>query len=371
MMPLKGPTRVAKVRWILAIVWSLLLLLRPAASRAQRYQIDLARAPDAAIGTGLSAVSQGVHLADSRFVFVDRGVRAIMIADFTTHNVVTLGRTGEGPGEYRTPTRAVTDGAGGAIVPDDALGRAIGVSAAGGIVGVRFTRLALGGVSPSFVRRVNRDGSVYYAGRAPRAALDSLPIVRWPFESSAPKTIAWWPMVPVTFGAVTTGSGGRVGKSIGGSDLWPRRTAWVALPNEAIAIVRPEPYRVDIVHADGSRVIGEAVPYQPVAVTAQVKAAFRKQRGPIADGDFPVSLPRFEGFDDVIASDRNEVWVERLRPPSDTKPVYDIFDSTGSYLGLARLRSNSKVVGFGPGVVYVAREDTDDGLWYLARFRRP
>lgn len=76
------------------------------------------------------------------------------------------------------------------------------------------------------------------------------------------------------------------------------------------------------------------------------------------------------GSTDLIASDRNEVWVARRRPLSDPLPIYDIFDASARYLGTARLRNGSRVVGFGPGVVYVAREDAEEGLWYLERYRR-
>lgn len=341
------------------------LLTWPVASHAQ---VDLSRAPEKSISAGVTSISNGVQLVDGRFLFVDRATPAILVADFARNTLVTLGRTGAGPNEYKAPTAAIADGTGGAIVADGALGRALGVNPAGELVGVRFTQLDLG-ASPLEVRRVNRDGSAYVAKRVTGGTADSLAIVRWRSASTEPAIVAWWPMVPVTLGPPTKGPDGEISQVVHG-EYWPRRTNWAALPNESIAIVRPEPFRVDIVRADGSRILGRPVKYTPVLVDAKVKEAYRNQRGPIPDGDFPKTLPRFEGFDDLIASDRNEIWVARLRPPSDLLPIYDIFDSTARYVGTAKLRNGSKVVGFGQGVVYVAREDAEDGLWYLERYRR-
>ena len=343
----------------------------PAVCAAQSFQLDLRMVAEKAITSGMIGISHGVQLANGRFLFVDRRARSILAADLATGDVDTLGRIGEGPNEYRGPAFAVPDGVGGALVPDDALGRALSVSGTGELRGVRFSRLELGGANPVFLGRMNRDGSVYIAKRPPEGGRDSLQIVRWHFEAKPPKTVAWWPMVPVKLGPKFTGADGRVGQAIIAPSPWAPRTTWVALPNEAIAIVRPEPYRVDIVNPDGTRINGQAVEYQPVEIDAKMKAVFRKERGPIEDEDFPRALPRFEGLDDVIASDRNEIWVERQRSPLDSMTVYDIFDRTSRRVGTARLQAFSHVVGFGPGVVYVARQEQDDGYWYLERFRRP
>ncbi|MES2305616.1 MAG: hypothetical protein V4558_08915 [Gemmatimonadota bacterium] len=353
-----------------ALIGAALAITATAHPCAAQRALDFTRAPERTISTGVTSVSHGIQIADGRFVFADMTTPAIIVADFANDKLVTLGHKGAGPNEYRAPVGAVTDGAGGAVVPDMALGRALGVSAAGALTGTRFSSNDLNGAGLATVRGMNRDGTLFYAGRPPQGRPDSLLILRGLPASATPQTIGYWPMVPVTFGPPVTGADGRVSRSIlGGS--WANRTEWVSLPNETVAIVRPLPFRVDIFHPDGSRIIGQAVDFRPVLFDDKVKAAYREQRGPIPDGNFPAALPRFESGDDVIASDRNEVWVQRLRPPSDQVPVYDIFDGNARYTGTAKLRNASKVVGFGPGVVYVAREAAEDGFWYLERYRRP
>ena len=69
-------------------------------------------------------------------------------------------------------------------------------------------------------------------------------------------------------------------------------------------------------------------------------------------------------------SPEGEIWVLRTRPASDKAPKYDIFNSAGQLIGKATLKPNSSVVGFGSGVVYVARQDPEDDLRYLEVYSR-
>ena len=48
---------------------------------------------------------------------------------------------------------------------------------------------------------------------------------------------------------------------------------------------------------------------------------------------------------------------------------YDVFDATARLHAEAHLRARSRIVGFGDGVIYVARRDADD-LEHLERYRR-
>jgi len=127
---------------------------------------------------------------------------------------------------------------------------------------------------------------------------------------------------------------------------------------------------VDFVTAEGRNIPGRSTGYVPVEVTASMRKLVREQRGPIPDEQFPKTLPPFEGLDDVIASGDDEVWVGRMRDAADSFPVYDIFDRTGTVVAHARLRPHTKVVGFGEGVVYVARQSPEDDLWHLERYIR-
>ena len=47
-----------------------------------------------------------------------------------------------------------------------------------------------------------------------------------------------------------------------------------------------------------------------------------------------------------------------------------VFDRTGALVKKITLSPNSRVVGFGNGMLYVVRTDEDD-LQYLQRYKRP
>jgi hypothetical protein len=72
----------------------------------------------------------------------------------------------------------------------------------------------------------------------------------------------------------------------------------------------------------------------------------------------------------IFAAPNNTVWVQRSRKASDKVPVYDVFDATGKMIDRISMPPETRVVGFGNGVVYTTRRDSDD-LQYLQRHRMP
>jgi len=348
-----------------------LLSIAGGEARGQYFALDLTGPPSQQLSTPLSTVSHGVELRSGAFLLVDRRERAIILAHLTLDTHSQVGRVGAGPGEYRRPIRALSDGRGGAIVPDEELRRSIRVAANGEIVGDGLTSHETG-FSPASIRGMDPAGRVLHYGPVAPGIRDSLPIQRWDPSTGRSTLLGWWPTTQAALGVATKTPQGLTSREIMMPSLWPLRATWVALPDGAIAIVRPSPYQIEIITPEGHRSLGPVVQYQPVRVTSAHRDAIRQERGPIPDDQFPPLLPPFEGLDDVIGSPTGEVWVGRMRAWNDTVPVYDIFDSRGVPRGHARLRSRSKVVGFGSGAVYVAREDPDDGLWFLERYlRRP
>jgi hypothetical protein len=99
-----------------------------------------------------------------------------------------------------------------------------------------------------------------------------------------------------------------------------------------------------------------------------ITTAFRRgMRGgdsdePNIDGlDWPDALPAFQASGVYI--DRNgEMWVERYVPANEA-PAYDVFDDSGTLVRRVVLPEMRAVVGFGDGVVYVARSDEFDLQW--------
>ena len=83
---------------------------------------------------------------------------------------------------------------------------------------------------------------------------------------------------------------------------------------------------------------------------------------------FPDHLPPFD-WRDVSTTPEGGVWVRRVQPAGATRPLFDVFDATGTRVRQVRLPEGRDVVGFGRGTLYVTRED-DDGLLWLELYQR-
>jgi len=87
----------------------------------------------------------------------------------------------------------------------------------------------------------------------------------------------------------------------------------------------------------------------------------------VADEDWPEVKPPFPPSA-VSATPEGFLWVQRHVSPN-APPEYDVFNGNGDRIRTVILAENSRVIGFGNGVVYVARTDDDDLLW-LERYSR-
>lgn len=341
---------------------------------AQLRMLDFTGRPQRALNAELSSTSEGVEIANGGFVFVDPIDKVIRIAYLAGDSMQVLGRQGAGPGEYRKPEVARSDGKGGAFVPDLALGRAALISPRGIISGTAWTREATGGTNPYAVRGVDRRGRFVSYGRGTRSdgrPSDSLPINRWDPTTRQTEVLAWWPQVTVIVGPPTKLADGTTSQTLETPELAPRRTAWAALPDGSVAIIRPEPYRVDIVSAAGQVRRGPVVKYTPIQTTPAERDAMRRERGPIPDKFFPATFPPFDGVNGVFVSPGGEIWVNITRAWNDSIPKYDVFDAKGVRIARAHLAPRSAVLGLGLEGAYVAQLSPEDGISHLGWYRYP
>jgi|CXWL01.1.fsa_nt_gi hypothetical protein len=141
------------------------------------------------------------------------------------------------------------------------------------------------------------------------------------------------------------------------------------LSDGSVAIVYRSPYRVDVVTPAGKRTRGPLVKYQPIKVTAAFRAWWSRTEFPAADDKFPTVLPPMDGLrgGELMASGEGEVWVPRFLDWNDSLPKYDIFDKTGTLSARAVLKPHSKVIGFGRGMIYIARQSQEDDFWHLEK----
>jgi hypothetical protein len=170
-----------------------------------------------------------------------------------------------------------------------------------------------------------------------------------------------------------------------------------------VAIVKPDPYRVELIGTTGGRTAGPVASYEKFRVTdadkegarprspscsisitrdfgggaratterAMVTARAAASAGsPPARDDWPEFKPPFLGNQDgsVVGTPTGEIWVLRAREANDDAPLYDVFDARGQLVSRVALPKGARLLGFGNGSVYLSRMDDDD-LVYIQRWR--
>lgn len=364
---------------------------------AQSRVVALTGRPAATLGEPFTTITGLVEMPGNQAVVLDAQESRLLMVNFATGAVTPIGRRGGGPGEWRQPLTLLRGAADQAILGDPGLSKLHLVGPDGKISGAILPpgddpREMIG---MTMARGADRRGRVFYqampafdGGGIP----DSANIVRYDPASKQSEVL----------GTVPTGMAGSVSGSQGQMQVTMRSKplaatdAWVALPDGRVAIVRANPYRVDIVSGRGQVQRGAAVNYTPVRIGKAERDAYREQRAStrptmisigggggggsdqritgspqsIPDEEFPATMPPFSGRDAVQVTPEGEIWVLRTRAAGEKTPTYDIFNGTGQRVGTATLKPNSAVVGFGAGVVYVARQDPEDDLRYLEKYAR-
>ncbi|HEY4319824.1 MAG TPA: hypothetical protein VGM77_01495 [Gemmatimonadales bacterium] len=350
----------------------MLLTLLLAQRATQLPVVDLTGKPLVTIAEPVVQPNGFAELPNHRAVIVDGKDNRIALVDFARNSLTTLGRQGAGPVEYRHPMGAFAAPAGGAIVPDLGNRRAVLINAAGVITGTGYTREEMGVGGAGQIRGVDRTGLVYLFGGLGNGDVGNrLPIVTWQPVSHHVDTIAWWPQVPVTHGPMRKSANGATTTELMTFAMFPPRTEWLMVTAGGIVKISPQPYHVEFIDSHGKSAIGPAVVRTPIPLDATERDAYRNQRGPIPDKDFPSQYPPFSGINDAFVAPDSQVWVERSRRFADSTAVYDIFDRNGKLSAQARLRPNSHLVGIGRDMVYVVRQTTDDDFWYVEEWQRP
>jgi hypothetical protein len=350
--------------------------------------------PDAEFSEPFSYLSMIRELKDGRLIVIDPRDKSLMVVDMTRGTSTRLAREGSGPGEYAIPfrllalpgdTTAMSDMINNRLLlinPDATVGGFINPNvppAAGAPVSF--------GSSPTMPTEADLKGRLYYQGMRYRRTetgpkyVDSVPMIRWDRASGKRDTVAWMPYKNVSL--IASSGNGRTTYSV------PPFTGFeqmLSAPDGRVAIVHHDPYSVDYVSEDGRRSTGQPIRYDRLRIAEGHKAEWREQQkgrtnvmsmngsttmepgGQQPDpsnwgGEYmPPFLERA-----LMFSNDGFLWVRRTGPPGQ-RPTYDVIDRAGNLVQKVVLEKRSHLVGFGNGVVYVARHDNDD-LQYLQKYR--
>ena len=301
------------------------------------------------------------ELSDGSVLIADQIEVAVYRIRFETGERVRIGREGAGPQEYDSPTGLYPLPGDSTLLMDLRNGRLAVLSPDGGFgesysMGEGFSRIFAQSDTVGNLFWREADLSILRMDRA-TGRIDTVTTLRPPdmFMNNGRSRI-------VAFSV---------------SDWWA--VSW----DGRVAVARHDPYRIDWYGLDGSETRGPAVVYDPFPVRRQERRAWEERprttmslggssstggRAAPPKDRFPDHLPPFERRE-VHTTPEGGVWVQRIQPAGVTRPLFDVFDATGTRVRQVRLPEGRDVVGFGRGTLYATRED-DDGLLWLELYRR-
>lgn len=299
--------------------------------------------------------------------------------DASGHFRGAVGRTGAGPGEYRSVDGMALIGDSVLIVYDKGNGRVSLFDTAGGYrssyrvsggnfwhkffaaftdgsVGVR-ARVATAGQNAGGVR------SLYIRHRLNGEIVDSISL---PLEEEGGVAMA--------------------GPSIGVRWAFPSTTVFALLPRGGIATAHTSRYRVEVVPAEGRpfTIVRDARRIPLNGGEREEWEALVGRANAAAPPDRRVTIPREKPIiRDLFADAEGRIWVDlytkgtraagagtvrRTTLSWSEHNAYDVFDERGGYLGRIDLAPSSRLVAVLANRVWVS-EHTEEGFYVLVRYR--
>ena len=319
---------------------------------------------------GLDFVSSVAELPDGRLVIAQPGVPSVLVADFATGALDTLGRAGDGPGEYRHPMVALAyRGEAGILDPQSQ----------------RFTfwnaegkpdSITTVAVLPSWTVALDTLGNLY----AEQPSTAGFILRGQDVDSTGPKDSTWiYRLHPPASGRDTVGRLHEVGWAVlpfkegvaRRRRLYQSADQWGVLPDGRMWILRGEQNRVDRRAADGTWSAGAPRPWTGIKVTDgdRIRINFPWARGSDTM-DFPMVETKGPYQETAVAAADGEVWAMLNRPAGDSVVQYELFPGKGASTGTVVLPPGRKVIAVGRQAVYAVRED-EDGFYIIERYRRP
>ena len=351
------------------------LLVSPA--EAQDLSITSLSQPEGKSERGFTQLVGVKELRDGRVILLDEREVSVVLLDRDLGGERTIGRTGSGPGEYRSPSGLFSLAGDSSAVLDYGNGRLLLLGADAEPCGV-LNLTEVPSSSPARPFGGDDRGRIYLTS----GAGDSRIVMRWDPQSRVLDTVA-------SLRPSAAPDSPNIMMVSGGFNPFGPTRAFAVGPTGTIAIVHPEPYRVEWITADGIRREGPTVPVDPVEVTEGHKEQWldsrarpvtrmgvaRGSNAPVRstvrprypEPSWPRYLPPFLSQYAATFTPEGRLWVERTTPVGDP-PTFDVFDGAGSRVRQIELPPGRRLLGFGRGTVYAVVRDEMD-LEYLERYR--
>lgn len=318
----------------------------------------------------LVQVSGAAVMTDGAIVLADRGAHELRFYDADGRHLRSVGREGDGPGEFRSVELIGLFG-GDSILTFDQYQRRTSVFGPAGAFARSFT--AGGEAELAFPYPVGvfadgsllvREGGVYRAGEA-STGVDRAP-VRLFLAGPDGRIADSLGVFPGSEAFVFT-----EGRSLSVSTLMFGRDLVEAVSGRRLALGNNDGYSVRVLRSDGSDVHVVRRRQEPVPVRdADVEAFMADELSDIDQGDENrrrMALLRFEqmprhetfpAYASIELDAEGHLWVEQYRGPREAETVWHVFDQDGVFAARVRLPSRLRVLEIGDDwVLGVTRDD--------------
>ena len=323
----------------------------------------------------LERVWSVAELPDGRVVIPQS--RAVLRADLGAGVADTLGRIGEGPGEYKQPFRVLVLH-GGIGMMDGQLSRLTVWNPDGTVRSTEpLPRYAsFGGVldtvGHAWFEQLPANVSIGDVNEAGRAK-DSTAIYRMTLPGPQYDTVA----KIFEIGKVTIRFGNGTLRGEGATfrpRLYQTPDVWGVMPDGGLWIARGRENRIDRMSPDGKWAIGVPRPFEPIPVT---KADRRKMHSfpglpssSVLDTMYEPMAETKGPFAEAVAGPDGEVWTRLHQAAGYSRERYAIFPVSGPSTRTASLPLGRILVAVSARNLYTIHED-DEGFWELERYERP
>ena len=355
--------------------------LSPDAITGQQAVPRVLRPPASTAPEEFTHVSSVRMLSDGRLLVADDYGSRLAVIDWTTAKTETIGRQGNGPGEYRSISRVLKLG-GDSSLADDRSSLRWFVLERDRIVSTRTSAAgAYGGQGPLLcgadeTARVCEVRPLLFRKPSPGHPLfrtlsdaESLIVLLADRRSARVDSVA---RIRGRFRGLGAKSRGAVTY-----DYYnPLAVEDQALlfPDGWMAIAHVAPYYIEWVKPDGSRIVGKPMTVDIVRLDEREKTNAIKMydknsaRQGFLPEDFPgwpETLPPFHN-DALLAAPDGSLIVRRIPAATSPATFYDVVNRAGALTERIRLEHNTRLVGFGARWAFVAVANDDE----LERVRR-
>ena len=354
-----------------------LLVLAGAVSNAQSVVSRNLRAVDLRLEEEFTAIGSVRELRDGRVLIVDPEENRCVVANLRSGAVTAVGRVGSGPKEFRRVGTLFALRDDSTLLTDPGNRRWLLLDGTNivGSVSAKDGALTLGRL-----RGTDTSGHVLAEKYPPRnwnnadAATESVYVVRGDRVNGRGDSVARTLSHPVK---IENSASGRGAPRVFEQPLSAAEQA-VMFGDGWVAVVRLNPYRIDVIPPRGATIRGKALPDPMVRVDAAEKRAHmermsRKTGGVVRDASyFPVWPPTASPFRDdaLVVGPAGQLFILKMQTLASPGTRYDIVDRLARLVGTMTLPENQRIVGFGKRAVYVAVTDSV-GIQRLVRHPWP